>query len=708
MMDHRNNSSCRQLDEDSALNVSDLTTRHRRLVTIFSFLMGLLLLTACSASKGPPRSAGHVRVVSVEPMLDTSTPPMTTVPQPNVAVGSNRAIASEALESVEPAVSTRDALAQAIDWATEAMTIYLGGNDLAAARDSLEAARIMLLEADLPEAMQEQGLSMLNCILPAALQGHDLEALFDELEGSTLDGEPDERAYIAREARRILARFGTGNPTDNELRVFVDEVARYVDYYQGKQRAFFERSYTRKHKYWPTIEAVFTPRRIPLELGYMALVESGFQPSARSHANARGLWQFIPGTGRRYGLNRTDDFYDVPRATEAAAEYILDLIGIFGPDSFLLATAAYNAGEGRIQGCLRKLDDPFGDRNFWAIRRCLARETREYVPRILAAAIIGSDPKRFGFDLPSEAEMRERFDIVTIAEPTSLARIAARAGTTVAELRTHNDDLATHARSTPTRNFPLYVPKGAGDRLANQAPTPTERREANPANPPRVEPGPARSPERSSVASTTEYVVQRGDTLSQIAERHGLRVADIEASNPFLQNRVLRAGDRLALHAATLPQQQYTVQSGDTLSQIAERFGIATRDLASRNGLRSPYRLKIGQSLMIDGIARQRTVTFTIQSGNTLQTIAQAFSVRYRDLMARNNLKTSRLRAGQRLTIHPPQPMQMERYTVRRGDTIGRIARRFGVRTSDLFTFNGLGPRSVIRPGQELTVYVTE
>ena len=675
--------------------------------------LSLLIFGACATSTPPPSGPGHVKVVSVEPITTAETPPVVEAPATPLASdipATDIAItAPDALESVGAATSTREALDRAIAWAIEAMTYYLEGNDLAAARDSLDAARIVLLEADLPEAMQEKGLSVLNCILPQDLQGHDLEALFDELAEVPVGSEPDERAYIAREARRILARFGTGEPTDNELNVFVDEVARYVDYYQGKQRTFFERSFKRKHKYWPIIESVFTPRNIPLELGYMALVESGFQPRARSRANARGLWQFIPGTGRRYGLARTDDFYDVPRATEAAAEYLLDLIGIFGRDSFLLATAAYNAGEGRIQGCLRKLDDPFGDRSFWAIRDCLARETREYVPRILAAAILGSDPQRFGFDLPSEDAMRERYDVVTIAEPTSLSSIAARAGTTVAELRTSNDDLATNARSTPVRNFPLYVPRGAAERFAqSRGGAPSASRSSAGSQTPQVNQGPVRSTELSGTRATTEYVVRRGDTLSEIAEDHGITVAEIKAANPGVRERALRPGDRLLLEATGAGVTRYTVRSGDTLSQIAERLGVSTRDLADANGLRSPYRLKIGQSLEVRGGRGPATITYTVKAGNTLQSIAQAFSVRYRDLMAGNGLTNSRVHAGQRLVIQPPQPLRSRRYTVRRGDTIGRIARQFGVRTSDLFTVNGLGPRSVIRPGQELTVYVAE
>src|SRR5262249_9142084 len=143
----------------------------------------------------------------------------------------------------------------------------------------------------------------------------DLEALAQDLEQyeSTDGQELAERDYIEREARRILANFGDTQPRAADLEVFVDEVAEYIEYYRDKQRDFFERSYLRKHKYWPTIRRIFEAKKIPVEQGYMALVESGFNPLARSRADARGLWQFIPGTGRRYGLDRAEDFYDVNR-----------------------------------------------------------------------------------------------------------------------------------------------------------------------------------------------------------------------------------------------------------------------------------------------------------------------------------------------------------------------------------------------------------
>ncbi len=567
------------------------------------------------------------------------------------------------LEEPDERLTTRLALERAIEWASDGLRLYDRGEH-ESARRSLSDARIILLEADLPEAIQEQGLSVLSCALSEELRHHDLEAVAEILE---LEARPaaelEDRELIEREVLRILRRFGAATPRAAYLETFVDEVQRYVDFYRGKHREFFERAYLRKHKYWPTIEAVFGPRSIPIELGYMALVESGFNPRAHSRADALGLWQFIPATGKRYGLRRRDDFYDVRMATEAASEYLLDLIGIFGSHSFLLATAAYNAGEGRIQGCLRELEDPFEKRNFWEIRGCLARETREYVPRIMAAAVIATDPERFGFDLPSAPEMGESYDVVTVPNVTRLSTLAQQAGTTVAVLRTANSDLSSTASATPARNFPLYVPSGRGERFASAGGgAPATQALADEMVVVRAPPPPAR-PAGGGAGEAIEVVVRSGDTLSEIAERHGLRYTQV----------------------------------------------------ASWNGLSRPYRLRVGQKLTLYPLrwppsggtygAKPRIV-YTVKRGNTLRTIADIFAVRYRDVMAWNGLERSTLQVGQKLEIHPPRAIRVERYQVRRGDTVAKIARRFGVPMRDVLTANGLGSRTLIRPGQKLVVYV--
>lgn len=585
---------------------------------------------------------------------------------------SEAAESADLLETVDAPRDARTAFEQALAWAQDGVKQHRKGEWLAASKN-LHDARIALLEAGLPEALQERGLSVLDCALGSDLGRVDLEALAEELEQYQLEKDGatlEERDYIEREARRILAAFGDTQPKPADLEVFVDEVHDYIEYYQDKQREFYERSYLRKHKYWPTIREVFTAKKIPLEQGYMALVESGFNPLARSRANARGLWQFIPGTGRRYGLDRSEDFYDIQKSTEAAAEYLLDLIGIFGSDSFLLATASYNAGEGRIMGCLRHLNDPFGGRSFWEIRGCLARETREYVPRILAAAIIGKDPKRFGFDLPSEEELARQYDIVVVPHPTSLSFIAAQAGITVADLRAANSDLAPQASRTPVRHFPLYVPAGTG------------------------------------TATQQALVVKGPDPVV---------VAEWEISTGA------QAGSRI-----------YQVRRGDTLSAVAGRHGVSVEALARANQLRSPYRLKIGQSLIIPGEGKSpapRTTTanpapttsrkpeaaptatktklvYTVQAGNSLEEIAVLFAVQYRDLLTWNNLRSRTVKKGQKLVVYPRRPWYLKEHTVKRGETPGEIARRYGITTDALLTANGLGRRTVIYPGSKLRVYV--
>ena len=639
---------------------------------------------------------------------------------------------AEPLDTAESDPGSRETLERAIRWAQEGVTHYRE-HRLAEAHKALDDARIALLEADLPEVMQEQGLAVLNCALGDEFSGVDLEAMAQELalDPSVHGEEMQERAYIEREARRILRKFGAGQPSPQFLETFIDEVETYVAYYRGRGRGFFEKAYLRKHKYWPIIQSTFEAKGIPVEQGYMAFVESGFNPRARSHADARGLWQFIPATGRRYGLRRSSDFWDVAKATDAASEYLLDLIGIFGSRSFLLATAAYNAGEGRIMRCLRDLEDPFGDRSFWAIRPCLARETREYVPRILAAAVVSSDPKRFGFDLPSGEEMAAAYDVVTIPEPTSLSSIARQAGVSVADIRTANTDLSSRASSTPSRNFPLYLPKGGGQALISELSatpstaasggTSTELRPRDepevlaPAvgdsSPPVDVQRPAETDSLRPAGRATTVQARRGDTLQKIASRHGVSVADLKRWNPILKTRVLYRGDRLTVYSKTAPAPEsttYRVRRGDTLSTIAQRYGVRVRDLMRWNNLRSANRLSVGQRLEIRGgsASGEPRLTYTVQKGNSLQSIAQVFEVRYRSIMSWNDLRTSRLRVGQKLDIRPGRPFELKTHRVQRGETVAKIARRHGVSVGSILTANGLTPRTVIRPGQRLKIYV--
>ena len=217
----------------------------------------------------------------------------------------------------------------------------------------------------------------------------------------------------------------------------------------------------------------------------MALVESGFNPRARSRAGARGLWQFIPSTGKRYGLRQVDDFYDVRMATEAASEYLLDLIGIFGSPSFLMATAAYNAGEGRIQkmsarsrGSVREAQ-LLGDPGLPGARD----------PRVRAADHGGggdchrSPALRLRPAVGGKRWRKPRCGDGPERHPSGHHRTPGR-HLSVADLRAANSDMSSTASATPARNFPLYVPRGSGERVAlAQPPAPPPRPRAVPPRP---------------------------------------------------------------------------------------------------------------------------------------------------------------------------------------------------------------------------------
>ena len=198
----------------------------------------------------------------------------------------------------------------------------------------------------------------------------------------------------------ILRRFG-----ETQYRIppeMLERVRHHVEVYTGRMAPTIRRFLKLKDRYFPLYFEVFSQQKLPVELAYVSMLESGFDPLALSHAGARGLWQFMPATARRYGLrvdDRVDERTDPLKSTHAAAAYFKDLISIFGgQSSLMLAMAAYNAGEGRIMGALRRIDDPMRNRDFWYIYRMgvLAEETNEYIPRILSLIIITENARFYG------------------------------------------------------------------------------------------------------------------------------------------------------------------------------------------------------------------------------------------------------------------------------------------------------------------------
>jgi membrane-bound lytic murein transglycosylase D len=366
-----------------------------------------------------------------------------------------------------------------------------------------------------------------------------------------------------------------------------DRVLGYVEAFQGRLRTFLAEGLTRGAEYMPMIQAVFREEGLPLDLAYVPLVESAFKPTALSRASARGVWQFMRPTARENGLEHDwyiDERADPEKATRAAAKYLKTLHRIFDGD-WHLALASYNGGPGRVQRAMKR----FGVRDFWGLsasRGRLPRETREYVPMILAAMIIARNPAQYGFDVPAAAPPVT--DVVTLNGPVDLRRIAEWANVPAETIRALNPELRRW--TTPVRQsaYELKVPAGTAAAVA----------EAHAATAP------------DEAASLQYYSVRKGESLLGIARKLRVSRSDLAEANYLRANARVRPGQKLVVPRAPSPALVarrgdstpttviYRVRKGDTLFAIARRHGVTIEELRAWNNLRGSA-LSIGTRLNI-------------------------------------------------------------------------------------------------------------
>ena len=276
-------------------------------------------------------------------------------------------------------------------------------------------------------------------------------------------------------------------------------VLSYIELFQGRLRTFITEGLARGSKYLPMIQNVFRAEGLPLDLAYVPLVESAFKPNALSRAKARGVWQFMRGTALDNGLRHdwyVDERSDPEKATLAAAKYLKTLRGMFGGD-WHLALASYNGGPGRVQRAMQRS----GVQEFWSLAetsRYLPRETREYVPMILAAIVIARNPAQYGFDVqPLPAVASEK---VVLPGPVDLRRIAEWTGTSIDTIQTLNPELRRW--TTPVKSSDVYVerPRGDGGRRAGPGRSACFRPNGRPSTGTRSAPASRFRPSRASCA----------------------------------------------------------------------------------------------------------------------------------------------------------------------------------------------------------------
>lgn len=345
-------------------------------------------------------------------------------------------------------------------------------------------------------------------------------------------------------------------------------VERKIRYFQTVIPDRFQEWLDRFQKYKPVVEQIFAEFGLPQELIYLSVIESGFNPRAYSRARAAGPWQFMKSTGRIYGLRVNwyiDERRDPVKSSVAAAQHLRDLYDRFG--SWPLALAAYNAGAGKITRAIRKS----GTRDYWKIRRTrfIRRETREYVPKFMAAVIIATNPTLFGFRVGTDEV--HQYDEVLMKNTIHLRTIAQKTGLAFEDLRQLNPELRRSITPPDKDGYFLKVPVGMGYHVENIR----EELKQWTRSPPQI----------------TWYRVRRGDSLSVIAHRFNMSVGKLKGLNDLSRN-LIRVGQRLRVSEGAEPANQgiakwYRVRRGDSLWTIAKRFSVSVRDLKVLNKLRS-------------------------------------------------------------------------------------------------------------------------
>ncbi|MDQ3428034.1 MAG: LysM peptidoglycan-binding domain-containing protein [Gemmatimonadota bacterium] len=444
-----------------------------------------------------------------------------------------------------------------------------------------------------------------------------------------------------------------------------DRVQWYLNFFQRNGRERMGIWLNRMPRYEPMIRERLQREGMPGDLVYLALIESGFSNTATSRSKAVGMWQFMKATAKHYGLrvdSWVDERRDPYRATDAAARHLRDLNQRFG--SLYLAAAAYNAGSGRVSRSLKRLpDDDEGeglasDAAFFRLynTKLLHRETKDYVPKLLAAAVIAKEPARYGFAVTPDEPTP--YDSIVVPTMTGLDVIARLADTTVAAIRELNPQYLRLA-TPPGVASVVRVPSGRGPAtVTGYEELPPERR-----------------------VTFVEHVVARAETMGGIARRYRVSSSLLAEANPKVKARRLRVGQLLIVPTG-----------GGISTSVARRMAAPTAPAGTSTS----------------GYHR-------VRRGETLSGIADEYGRTQRDLRRWNSLGADgHIRAGQRLRVAPPgrsatkssrdSKVSPRTHVVRRGETLTSLAKRYGVSIDALREANGMSSRQMLRAGVALKI----
>lgn len=435
-----------------------------------------------------------------------------------------------------------------------------------------------------------------------------------------------------------------------------------------RHQHYLDRVVQRSRPYIYYVAHQVASRHMPMELALLPVVESAYDPFAYSHGRASGMWQFIPGTGKLYGLKQNwwyDGRRDIRASTNAALDYLGELADHYDGD-WLLALAAYNAGQGNVDRAVRHNARRGKPTDFWSLS--LPQETRTYVPRLLAIAKLLAAPDRFNVSF-APVPNKPYFAAVDVGSQIDLAQAASLAGIKMKQLYELNPGFNRWA-TDPRGPHELLVPVDRADAFSQKL---------------------ASLPKGSRLA-WAHYKIRRGDTLSTIAKRFRTRVADIRRVN-HIHGYVIRAGHQLIVPVASARPSHYALSAEQRIASIQ------------------------GHS---HGTPGSSEIRYRVQSGDSLWTISRRYHVTVGRLAKWNGMAPAdTLKPGRTLTVWtksakvsniasnlPAQTVRRVGYTVHHGDSLSLIASKFNLRIGDILKWNSIDRGDYLHPGQRLTLYI--
>jgi membrane-bound lytic murein transglycosylase D len=389
------------------------------------------------------------------------------------------------------------------------------------------------------------------------------------------------------------------------------KVLSFVQLFTGRLKGFLEEGLSRGVQYLPMIQSIFRAEGLPLDLAYVPLVESAFKPTALSRAKAKGIWQFMQGTALENGLKHDwyiDERAEPEKATRAAARYLKTLHGMFDGD-WHLALASYNGGPGRVQRAMKRS----GRSDFWklaASTRLLPRETRDYVPLILAAIVIARNPAMYGFDIQAAEALRP--ETVTLSTPIDLRRVAEWIGTPVQTIQELNPELRRWTTPVGATEYALKVPSGTVDLVR------AHLEQTDPAE----------------LAPLNWHTVKKGETLLSIAKTLKVSRTDLAEANYLSVRARLETGQRLVIPRAPA----LLVTRPENPPPTAEPAPAPPVVAVSTSTAEAPT-------------PEPASVTYRVKRGDTLSSIARLYRTTVASLKSWNRLRSNSIQVGQRLTI---------------------------------------------------------